>query len=325
MSLQRTKAEAPAAGRGGPAPAAPRRPHRRARPGLLADLVGSTGVGLIYGVLILIPLLVAVALSFCNWNGLGSPAWIGLRNWTRFFHDPVALSALVTSLKIVGLSWIVQLPLGMALGLFAAGRQRYRAVYSTLFVVPLLMSTAGTSLMWQGLLDPNLGGLHWLAVKLHAGWLQQNWLGSPTITLYVLVFLITWQFIPFQMLLFQVGRRQIPNVLYEAASLDGSTGLHRFWHITLPQLAYTIVTSTMLIVVGSLTYFDVIYILTQGGPDNTTNVLALQMYQVAFSQYEYGYASVLAVVLGVLGVVVAFALMRITGFGAMSSQQEGIG
>jgi raffinose/stachyose/melibiose transport system permease protein len=325
MSLPKTKTQVRAAVSGGSGPAAPRRLHRRLRPGLLADLVGSSGVGLLYGVLIMVPLLVAIALSFCNWNGLGTPAWIGLRNWARFFHDPIARSALITTLKIVGLSWVLQLPLGMALGLFAAGRQRYRAVYSTLFVVPLLMSTAGTSLMWQGLLDPNLGGLHWLAAALHAGWLQQNWLGSPTITLYVLVFLITWQFIPFQMLLFQVGRRQIPNVLYEAASLDGSTGLHQFRHITLPQLSYTIVTSTLLIVVGSLTYFDVIYILTLGGPGNSTNVLALQMYQVAFSQYEYGYASVLAVVLGLLGVIVAFALMRLTGFGAMSSKQEGIG
>jgi len=190
-------------------------------------------------------------------------------------------------------------------------------------VLPLLLSTAGIALMWEALLDPNFGGLTALSRSLNLGFLQQNWLGDPAITLYVLIALIAWQFIPFHTLLYQMGRRQIPGVLYEAAVLDGAGPVRLFWRVTLPQLRYTVVTSSTLIIVGSLTYFDIIYIMTDGGPGYTTRVLSLDMYQAAFQQDEFGYASVLAVVLGAIGVAVALALVRLSGFGSMASQQEG--
>jgi raffinose/stachyose/melibiose transport system permease protein len=177
--------------------------------------------------------------------------------------------------------------------------------------------------MWEALLDPNFGGLTALSRSLGLGFLRQNWLGNPSITLYVIIGLIAWQFIPFHTLLYQMGRRQIPDVLYEAARLDGASPAQMFWRVTLPQLRYTIVTSSTLIIVGSLTYFDIVYIMTNGGPGYTTRVLSLDMYQVAFQQNEYGYASVLAVVLGVVGVGFALGLVRFSGFGSMSSQQEG--
>ena len=122
-----------------------------------------------------------------------------------------------------------------------------------------------------------------------------------------------------------MGRRQIPAVLYEAARAGrGQPGRSMFWRVTLPQLRYTIVTSSTLIIVGSLTYFDIVYIMTDGGPGYTTRVLSLDMYQVAFQQNEYGYASVLAVSPG-RGRRRGFALglVRFSGFGSMSSQQEG--
>ena len=121
----------------------------------------------------------------------------------------------------------------------------------------------------------------------------------------MIVAIIAWQFIPFHTLLYAVGRRQIPQVLYEAATLDGASPARMFWRVTLPQLRYTIVTSSILMIVGSLTYFDIIYIMTDGGPGYTTRVLSLDMYNAAFLQDQYGYASVLAVLLGVIGIAVA--------------------
>jgi raffinose/stachyose/melibiose transport system permease protein len=196
-------------------------------------------------------------------------------------------------------------------------------VYAALYVLPLLLSTAGIALMWEALLDPNFGGITALSKSLNLGFLRQNWLGTPSITLYVIIAIIAWQFIPFHALLYQMGRRQIPDVLYEAARLDGASQAQMFWRVTLPQLRYTIVTSSTLIIVGSLTYFDIVYIMTNGGPGYTTRVLSLDMYQAAFQQNEFGYASVLAVVLGVVGVGIALGLVRFSGFGSMASQQEG--
>ena len=289
----------------------------------LADLIGLAPAVVLFGIFILVPLLGAVVLSFFRWNGLGSPHWAGGANWAQFAHDPIAGQSLAVTAKVVALSWVVQTPISLALGMFTAGRARYRSVYATLYVLPLLLSTAGIALMWEALLDPNFGGLTALSRSLHLGFLRQNWLGDAHLTLFVIVAIISWQFIPFHTLLYQMGRRQIPAVLYEAATLDGATGRQLFWRVTLPQLRYTIATSSTLIVVGALTYFDIIYIMTNGGPGYTTRVLSLDMYQAAFLQNEFGYASVLAVVLGVIGVGIALALVRFTGFGSMRSQQEG--
>jgi raffinose/stachyose/melibiose transport system permease protein len=294
------------------------------RPGTrLADLIGLTPAMVLFGVFILLPLLAAFVLSFFRWNGLGAPHWAGAANWAQFARDPVAGTSLIVTAKVVGLSWVVQTPVSMALGLFTAGRQRYRSVYAAIYVLPLLLSTAGIALMWEALLDPNFGGLAALSKSLNLGFLQQNWLGKPDLTLQVIVAIIAWQFIPFHTLLYQMGRRQIPEVLYEAATLDGATGRQLFWRVTLPQLRYTIATSSTLMIVGALTYFDIIYIMTNGGPGYTTRVLSLDMYQAAFLQNEFGYASVLAVVLGVVGVGIALGLVRFTGFASMESQQEG--
>jgi raffinose/stachyose/melibiose transport system permease protein len=272
---------------------------------------------------IVVPMIAAILMSFVTWNGLGTPTWAGGSNWAEFFRDPVARTSVEVTAKVVVLSYVVQTPISMALGLFTAGKQRYKAVYATIFVLPLLMSTAGIALMWESLLDPNFGALTALSKSWHLGFLQQNWLGSPSLTLYVVIAIIAWQFIPFHTLLYSVGRRQVPAVLYEAATLDGASPAQMFWRVTLPQLRYTIVTSGILMIVGALTYFDIIYIMTDGGPGYTTRVLSLDMYSVAFQQDQYGYASVLAVVLGVIGIAVAVGLVRFTGFASMASQQEG--
>lgn len=290
----------------------------------LADLIGLSPSMALFAVFVVVPIVAACVLSFLRWNGLGTPTWAGLANWRTFVDDPIAHNSLEVTAKLVVLSWIVQTPISMALGMFVAGRQRYRAVYAAVYLLPLLLSTVGIALVWQAVLDPEFGGLAWLGLHVHAQFLVQNWLGSGSLALYVLVAIIAWQFIPFHTLLYQVGRRQIPQNLYEAAALDGASRAQTLRHVTLPQLRYTIVVSSTLMIVGSLTYFDIIYVLTGGGPGYTTRVLSLDMYQAAFLDNTFGYASVLAVILGVIGVVVALGLVRFTGFSSMSSQREGM-
>jgi raffinose/stachyose/melibiose transport system permease protein len=302
----------------------PRVALSRKRKGLLADIAGLSPAMVLYGVFIVIPVLFALALSFTNWNVIGPLRWAGLANWSHFFSDPTAHRSLLVTLELAAASWAVQTPIGMALGLFVAGAQRYRSVFAGIYLLPLLLSTAGIALMWQGVLTPNFGGVAWLSIHLHLPLLNQNWLGSARLAFWVLVAVIAWQFVPFHMLLYQAGRRAIPPELYDAARVDGSTPVQAFRYITIPQLRYTIATSSTLIVVGSLTYFDLIFILTNGGPGDATRVLSLDMYDVGFLSTTFGYASVLAVVLGVIGIAVAILVVRTTGFGRMDSGREGI-
>jgi raffinose/stachyose/melibiose transport system permease protein len=268
----------------------------------------------------LVPLVGAVVLSFASWDGLGSVSWAGFGNWTHVLKDPVTGNALLLTLKIMVISWVVQTPISLLLGVFTAGTQRYRAVLAALYFLPLLLSSAAVAIAFKAILDPNfgIGG----APGLHA--LAQNWLGDPDLVLYVVIFVIAWQFVPFHTLLYQAAVRQIPASLYEAATIDGAGRIKQFRYVTLPQLRNTLITSSTLMVTGSLTYFDVVFVLTGGGPGNSTRLLPLDMYLTGFTANDMGRASVLAVILVVIGLSLAFVLTRFTGFSRMRSEQEGL-
>jgi raffinose/stachyose/melibiose transport system permease protein len=270
------------------------------------------------------PLLAAVYISFLNWDGISSPSWVGLANWTRAFTDPVTLHSIFLTAQVMVLSWIIQTPISLLLGVFLAGYQRYRAMLGVFYFLPLLFSAVAIGLIWSSSILASDGALNAALRSIGLSSLTQNWLGDPGIALYAIIVVIAWQFIPFHTLLYQAGARQIPQVLYEAARIDGANARQRFFHITLPQLRYTIVTSTILILTGSLTYFDVIFVMTGGGPGFATRILPLQMYITAFQNAQLGYGSAIAVILAIAGVALSLFLLRITGFGRMESQAEGL-
>lgn len=275
---------------------------------------------LLFALFALVPMAIVVYLSFTRWNGLGSPAWAGVDNWREALTNDVTRHALWLTVKLMVLSWLVQTPISLLLGVFVAGRQRYRALLAVFYFVPLLISTAAIAVIFKNLLDPNFG----LGAALNLPLLNQDWLGDPQLAFYAVVFVIAWQFVPFHTLLYQAGARQIPASLYEAASIDGAGRLTQFWHITLPQLRYTIVTSSTLMVVGSLTYFDLVFVFTGGGPGYATRILPLDMYITGFQSNEMGLASAISVVLVAAGLLLSLALLRFSGFNRMRSQQAGV-
>ena len=267
-----------------------------------------------------VPLVGVLVLSFARWDGIGAIGVEGLGNWTSVLADPVMWRSLSITLLLMVASWAIQTPVSILIGVFTAGFQRYRAVLAVIYFVPLLLSTVAIAIAYKSLLDPNFG----LAAGLGIDWLAQNWLGDPTLVVYVVLFILTWQFVPFHSLIYQGGVRQIPAQLYEAASIDGAGRTRQFFSITLPQLKYTIITSTTLMVVGSLLSFDLIYVLTSGGPGNATRVLALDMYIRGFAANQMGPASVTATILVVLAIGLALLLQRLGGRDRSSSQLEGL-
>ncbi|HLI89761.1 MAG TPA: sugar ABC transporter permease [Ktedonobacteraceae bacterium] len=277
-----------------------------------------------YALFALIPLLIAIYLSFVSWNGIAQAVWVGPKNWITLFSDAVAGHAILLTIEIMILSWVIQTPISLLLGVFMAGRQRYRSVLSVFYFIPLLFSTVAIGLTWLSLLDPNFGLIDALLRSIGASGLAKGWLGDPNLAFYVVIVVISWQFIPFHALLYLAGARQIPHELYEAAEIDGAGRINMFFDITLPQLKYTIVTSTTLILTGALTYFDLIWVMTQGGPGYATRILPLQMYITAFLNENIGYGSVIAIVLAAAGITLSLILLRATGFTKMSSQLEGL-
>ena len=272
-----------------------------------------------FGVFALLPLAGVVVLSFFAWDGLGTPEFAGLDAWLHVFQNPVTLNAMWLTLLMTVLSYAVQFPLSLLLGAFMAGHQRYREVFSVLYFLPLLFSAAAVGIAFKALLDPNFG----ISRAFGLDFLRQDWLGSPNFAFYTVIMVISWSFVPFHSLLYQAGVRQIPQSMYEAATLDGAGRVRQFFSVTLPQLKYTIVTSSTLMLVGSLTYFDLVFILTMGGPGNATRILPLDMYLTGFRSYQMGPASVIAVILVVVGLTLSLILNRVSGADRMESQMEG--
>lgn len=266
-----------------------------------------------------VPLVGVLGLSFTTWDGIGVIRPSGLRSWRAVLSDPELVHALWVTFLVMVVSWAVQTPLSVLLGTFQAGRQRYRAVLSVVYFVPLLLSSAAIAIAYKALLDPNFG----LGAGLGIGWLSQDWLGRPGLAFGVVVFIVSWQFIPFHSLIYQAGVRQIPQSMYEAAQLDGAGRVRQFFSVTLPQLKNTMITSSTLMVVGSLTFFDLIFVLTQGGPGEATQVLALDMYKRGFQANLMGPASAIAVILVLVGLGLALLLRRLGGRDGASSQLEG--
>jgi raffinose/stachyose/melibiose transport system permease protein len=270
---------------------------------------------LLFGV---VPLVGVLVLSFAQWDGLGAIHTAGLSNWRSVLNDPGLPHSVLVTFEIMILSWAVQTPMSLLLGVFLAGRQRYRAFLAVLYFIPLLLSSAAIAITYKALLDPNFG----LGAGLHLSFLTQDWLGKSNLAIGVIIFVVSWQFIPFHSLIYQGGVRQIPTSMYEAASIDGAGRIRQFFSITVPQLKYTIITSSTLMIVGSLTFFDLIFVLTAGGPGDATRVLALDMYKRGFQANLMGPASVIAVMLVLLGLVLALLLRRLGG-STTASQQEG--
>ncbi|MFD9141824.1 carbohydrate ABC transporter permease [[Kitasatospora] papulosa] len=266
-----------------------------------------------------IPLVGVFALSFTTWDGIGAIQPSGLTSWRAVLSDPGLPHALGVTFLVMAVSWSVQTPLSILLGTFLAGRQRYRAVLGVVYFVPLMLSSAAIAIAYKALLDPNFG----LGAGLKIPVLSQDWLGRPGLAFGVVVFIVSWQFIPFHSLIYQGGVQQIPKSLYEAAQMDGAGRIRQFFSITLPQLRYTIITSSTLMVVGSLTFFDLIFVLTEGGPGDATRVLALDMYKRGFQASLMGPASAIAVILVLVGLTLALLLRRLGGRDAGASQLEG--
>jgi raffinose/stachyose/melibiose transport system permease protein len=267
----------------------------------------------------IIPLIGVLLLSFTTWNGIGEITPSGFDNWVSVLTDPALVHALGVTFLIMALSWVVQTPMSILVGVFLAGPQRYRTVLAVLYFTPLLLSSAAIAITYKALLDPNFG----LGASLGIPLLVQNWLGDPVLAVGTVVFVVSWQFVPFHSLIYQGAVRQIPASLYEAARIDGAGRARQFFSITLPQLKYTLITSSTLIVAGSMTLFDLIFVLTLGGPSDATRVLALDMYLRGFRGNMMGPASVIALIIVVVAVLLAMGVQRLGGKDANESRLEG--
>ncbi|WP_423247958.1 carbohydrate ABC transporter permease [Thermus thalpophilus] len=199
------------------------------------------------------------------------------------------------------------------MGIYFAQRGFFREIVSTFSFLPLLFSSTAVGIIWLYILDPNLGVFYYFSFMRGLNPLGEN------VALITLALVTSWQYVPFHTLLYQAAYQGIPQELYEAAALDGAEGWNVFWYITLPLLRPTLITSSLIVVVGSLTYFDLIWVMTQGGPGYATTNLPVYLYRLAFQSQEVGYGATVGAFLALAALFISWVLVGPTGFASRRS------
>lgn len=267
----------------------------------------------IFLVFLLFPIAQSAYYSLYSWNGFGPLTdYVGLGNYERLLSHGVFQASIRHSLLITGLSLVVQLPLALSLALLVGrGKLVGKKVFRTILFVPYVFSEVITALIWLYVLHPHAGLLNTVFGLIIPDYQQVGWLADRNIVLYSLFGVITWKYFGFHMILYMAGLQGIPKDLEEAARVDGATERQVLTYITLPLLGSTIRLTIFLSVLGSLQQFVMVWILTQGGPVNASELIATYLFKYGISRLSFGYGSAVAVMLFLLTFFFSIGYQRI--------------
>ena len=254
----------------------------------------------LFAFVVLIPSARGVHYAFTDWDGLDpSFAFVGFDNFVAMTRDPDAVEAIWHTLVIAVSITVIQNGLGLLLALGVNSMIKTRNLLRVFLFAPAVVTPIVTAYLWRNLLGPDGAVNSLLAAVGLDGW-RQNWLGDPELALWSIVAVIVWQFAGYSMVIFLAGMQSIPREIYDAAAIDGSGPVRRFWSVTRPLLAPAFTINLMLSIIGGIKLFDQVYALTGGGPGHATDTLSTLIYKDAFTLGEFGYSIALAVVLTVI-------------------------
>jgi raffinose/stachyose/melibiose transport system permease protein len=294
-----------------PAPASDlsvRRPDRRPKGG--AYWLYLIPGGVLFTLIIGIPFVANIYLSFTKWSGIGDPRWVGLKNYTKLLHDDIFWMSFRNTLAMIVAMVVVPTLLGLLLAavLFDSIGRRFPApatvVLRAAYYLPQVLPVVVAGIVWGWILRPD-GAFNSLLDAVGLGALRHDWLGDPGTALPAVMAVMIWVQIGYPVVVFMAALQRVDPELYEAAEVDGANWLHRFRAITLPQIRPETFVVALTCTIAALKVFGPIFALTRGGPDNATNVPSYFAYYTFFKKLQVGYGSAISMVLTLIIVVVA--------------------
>lgn len=275
----------------------------------IAAAVFLTPIYIIIAIFIIYPVIDTFRISLYDWNGISSDmVYIGLGNWKKLMVDNRFWYAFRNNVLIMIFSILIQIPIGIGLASFLeAGGKKFN-FFKVVWFFPMLMSSVAVGFLFTYALATN-GGLFSTISNLLGGG-NIDLLGNPHRALGTVIGVIAWQYIPFYMVFFVAGYSGIDVEIYEAAIIDGATRPQYFKSIALPLLYPTIVTACTMSLIGSLKYFDLVYVMTGGGPGTSTELMATYMYSQSFMSFQMGYGSAIAAGMFILITTIAIVINR---------------
>ena len=266
---------------------------------------------LIYGVFFVIPLLSGIGMSFTDWDGMGEASFVGLRNFANFFHDVRAMHDIKTTVVFAAGSAVLLNVVGLIYALLMNTDFRGKSIARVIIYLPAIISPLIMGYIWYFLLQPGRGFLHYAFLQLGLPDLIGSWMSSYPSALTTLVLVNVWQFSGMTMIIYLAGLQSIPSELTEAAMIDGANAWQRFWRVTIPMLMPAIRINVVTNIIGSLSVFDVIMSLTEGGPGYATESLSIYIMRMCYGS-RTGYSTAVAMILFLIILVPVLVSMRLT-------------
>jgi raffinose/stachyose/melibiose transport system permease protein len=260
--------------------------------------------------LIYVPIVQTGYYGLMKWNGIGEMEFIGLKNYSQLITDHLFwksalhsfLLALFSALSLIGYLFI---------SIILAGKIKGADLLRKIYLIPMLLASVAIAQLWLKIYHPTNGIINNMLLALGVD-NPPAWLAEPSIALYAIIVPIIWQYAGFYILIYYAALKNIPESLIEAARIDGATPFQIAVKIKLPLIMNVIKVTIVLAVVGSLKYFDLIYVMTGGGPNGASEVMASYMYQKAFKGFDFGYASAIGFFLLIICLVVTYFIRRLT-------------
>lgn len=266
---------------------------------------------IIYTAIVMIPILSSVYYSFFRWNILDTIKFTGLNNYINLFSkDAIFIKSMKNTFLLMFWSLVIQTPLAIALAIAISGRIKGKRYFKTVFFLPNILSSVAIGLLWTFVYNPEFGIVNRLLSSVGLGKFIRLWLADEKTVMGSVIAVICWQFVGYHMIIYLAAIENIPADLKEAALIDGVNQFGMIMHIILPLIKPIIGIDTVLMATGSLRFFDLIYVMTNGGPNHASEVIASYMYYKSFRDYQYGYGSAVSVVLLILCLIVTFILKK---------------
>lgn len=258
---------------------------------------------LVYVVFFLYPIISTLYYSVFDWNGYSDMIFVGLKNYAKLFTaDKTFLTGLRNVLIMLGAVLLIQLPISLFLALLLSQITKGARLIKTLFFVPIVFSATAVGLVWLRMFDANYGVINQLFAALGIDY-AQNWLSEPKNVMWAICIPVVWCKIGYYLIILYAGIKSIPNDYYQAALLDGCSGIRATIKITIPLLRNVISMCAVLCAIGAIKEYPLIYVMTLGGPFKSSTTPAIQMYLEAFTNSNFGYSSAIAVMLVVISLV----------------------
>lgn len=255
-----------------------------------------------------LPVLASLGLSFSYWNLLGIPQFVGLENYRAVLQDPLFWKSFGVTCWFVFVSGALQVGVALVLAVWLNRAMRGQSFFRTAYFLPFITPMVSVALVWGWLYDPAYGAFNWLLQQAHLIGKPIPWLYEPQTALWAVAILRVWKDIGYNIVIFLAGLQAVPPSLYEAAYLDGASNWRIFWQVTIPVITPTLFFVGIMAIISGFQTFDSVYLMTQGGPEHSTELLVYWMFKNAFEFYKIGPASAIAYILFV--VILAFTFLQ---------------